>query len=239
MSTLTIGVLGSVMATAIVALVTFLYRSGKNTAHSKGEAKRLYSRLEPSGVRQVYLQRSDYVNHSLGGATIESYVETANSSLLYVGYWLAHGTEIANVVEAFRKITERGVAVEIVLLSESLPSPLRAELAAMLGLSETELAQRVIAAWQKFKTLQASLSVPGKARFVLKSHQHPLGASIFIFDKEDATREKLHVDFKIFGLGRGDSFSMEMSPGAAPNSLYSRYKRAYCSLAVAANQVDP
>jgi hypothetical protein len=224
------------LAAALIIAVLLRVRTGVTV--SWADIRLFWSvagRLRESGVLGFYPSRAAYVRNRRQH-TIGEYVETARHELLYVGFWLAGGTEIENVTASFRRLLEQGCRIELVLLDPAMDKDLASAVAEYLGLTPISFQQRLDAAWQQFARFRASLPSDQAALLTLLAHSQLLTSSAFVFDVRTAEAKTL-VDFKLFRVGREGSFGIELRPTASENGLYERTTKSFVAIRATARTV--
>lgn len=185
-------------------------------------------RLRDTGITNFFTSRSDYVSFRKE-RSISEYISTTKKEFLYVGFWLAQGVEIDNVYSKFRELLHKGCTVEIVLMDQNSDSNFKRKVAAYLGFSEESLSTRLSNTWSNMIQFKNSLSEDLKARFILRYHQELVSSSTFIFDYRTESAKTL-VDFKLYGMGREQSFGIELKPSEIENSLYERVTNSFLEI---------
>lgn len=197
---------------------------------------RITKRLMANGVSNFFASRADYVAHRTESTPAE-YVLTANSELVYVGYWLAQATEIDKIADAIRKLVDHNRMVELVLLDPDVPKGVLDMWARFFGETREAFESRVRSAWERLTALRNGLEPTKRARLVLRKHRQFTGGSAFLFDRGTPS-EKMLVDFKLFAMGREQSFGLEFRPVEEGNSLYARVKKSFEAILTTSEVVE-
>jgi hypothetical protein len=216
-----IGVGASIVAAIIVALIPplrrWIFRSVQSVGHTWNSARRLVS----AGVFAFYARRSDYVKHRRQ-STISEYLDTSKRSIAYVGFWLAHGTEIEDIANTIPRLLQNGRSVSLLFMDPA--SPHLASLSEYLNIDAQQIAQRIRASIGKFSRARQDLNPAERDRLSLRIHHAPLTASAFLIDI-DTPQAKILVDVKIFGLSRDDSYGMELR--GVGSQMFDKFRRSY------------
>lgn len=185
--------------------------------------KRLAIEFYGSGCVNFFSCRNSYRAYKAHG-TASNYISQASRSVIYVGFWLAHETEISDIRPTIKNLLESGRIVTIVLIDSD--SEIVDYCSKFLGIRSDEVKNRVVATKSKFLELYSDLSADAKKRFHLKFHRVPISSSAFLVDHEVPTAARTLVDFKLYGFSRDDSFGIEFKSGKY-NSLYERVTNSY------------
>ena len=181
-------------------------------------------RLRSYGISNLFARRSDYVRYRKQ-ATIAEYLETAKHSITYVGFWLAHGTEMENISTYMPELLKQGRTVTFVLMQ---PNSAHLEtLSAYMGIPADQVARRIKVALDKFQETKQSLSPSAGDRFSVRVHNAPITASAFLLDL-DHPSAKILVDFKVYGHSREDSFGIELRGPDSP--MFRKFATSYRSI---------
>lgn len=190
-------------------------------------------RLKDSGVINFYTCRSEYVKFRKQ-SSISDYIETANKELIYIGFWLAQGIEMENITKKLLQLLKRGCSVELIFLDPN--SSHGDKIAEYLGTSFENYKARLTTTWRDIIKFKHSLPKDLKPRFILRSHNKHISSSAFIFDYNTETARTL-VDIKLYGVGRENSFGIELQPSKLDNSLYDRVTKSFLAIRKCANTV--
>jgi hypothetical protein len=195
-------------------------------------------RMRRAGVSNIFASRAEYVRNRTPSSATE-YMGTAKHEVVYVGFWLAQAGEIEPLHRALRSLLDRSVRVTLVLLDAELPEAQCERVAAVLDLSAAGLRDRLQNAWGDLMAFRRGLPANVASRLTLRGHGEHLQASAFIFDRGHPTAKTL-VDFKLYGMGRQDSFGIELRPPKRDSevSLYARATRSFELISERADAVD-
>lgn len=183
-------------------------------------------RLHRYRVCNVFLSRADYAKYR-PQRTIAAYLNTAEHEVVYVGFWLAQGSEFESVYAAIESLVLRGRSVRLVLMSETARDSTWDATARYHAIDSAELKQRVTASWLKARQLRDKLQAVGIRGFSLARHDEFLSASAFLFDNGTNTAKML-VDIKFNGVPRSATIGLELQPGAS--SPYTVLHRAFLDI---------
>lgn len=233
-----IGAASSVFATALLVAGGAVYARTRTAAALNfrhipfliGAARR----MAYAGVYDFSRDRTDlarFAKHK----SVADFMVSAQREYVYVGLWLAHGFENADITSSVRILLERGCRVELVMLSEDAPREAREAMARYLGVSFDSLDARLRAVWSDARTFRASLQPVHKRRFLLLQHMETLPSSAQIIDHGEPGARAL-IDFKLFGLGRDKSVSLLICPGDDSGDFYERLTGSYLSIRTRATE---
>ncbi|MFL1597299.1 hypothetical protein [Gordonia amicalis] len=237
MGTFFLGVLASVVAALFLSLMAYLLGFGRASLKDARYAWQVTRRLRRNGILNFFANRSEYVKHRKNG-TIRDYLRTAEHSISYVGFWLAHGVEISNIGHELASLAKEGKFVEVVLLnpkSELIPA-----LSTYLNLPEPSVVKRINDALSHLQQARDSLPADHAHLFRLKLHSQLLTASAFLLDT-NKPGAKVLVDFKLFGSDRDNTFGIEFQEldKTTPSSLSQRVTNAYRKISSSARDFKP
>ena len=134
------GIIGSIVAAIIITIASKVYlgvsgfRGLKNTV-------RLIRDSYKGGIVNIFPNRKSYIQHKDHG-TETQYISKCKSKLMYIGYWLAHGTEMGDVIRTLQTLILEKKDVEVVLLNPD-NSCLIKEMANFLKIDSIEIQQRI------------------------------------------------------------------------------------------------
>jgi hypothetical protein len=232
------GFLVGVGSSLVAAIIFSLLLYGRAAGNLKWTDFKLFwfmtSRLRANGIINFFPSRADYIKFRQNG-TISQYISTADRELLYVGFWLAHGTEMSNVGEALIELVRKGVAVELVFIDpdgECLPA-----MANYFDIPVEEVRSRVASTIEKMQRIRESLDEDLQPRFRLKTHQKLLTASSFLMDG-GTENAKILVDFKLFASGRDHSFGIEFGHVDGENTLYYRVEKSFRKIRASSKEIS-
>lgn len=218
------GVIASILGAFIFGLFTKFYL-GWTSWPGLRISLRLVREFTRAGGLNFFSSRKDYINHKDHG-TASEYLYTSKRSIVYVGFWLAHGIEVSNIIECLRVILESGRKISIVLLNPN--SDAISACSKFLGIDVSEVKQRINQTKSKLCELQNNLSPTAKENFTLKYHNIPLSTSAFLLDSELGSGGRTLLDFKLYGFSREDGFGIEFRNQGL--SLYDRVTKSYLEI---------
>jgi hypothetical protein len=226
-----IGIGSSLAAAAIISFLVY----GKAVGSLRWNDFRLYwsmtRRMRANGIINFFSSRADYVKYRKNG-TISQYIRSAERELLYVGFWLAHGTEMSNVTEALIDRIREGVTIELIFIdpnSECVPA-----LATYFDITVDEVRSRVASSIEKMRRLRETLEDDARLHFRLKTHRKLLTASAFLIDGS-TQKARILVDFKLFAFERDHTFGIEFGHVDNGDTLYSRVGESYRKIRAASH----
>ncbi len=215
------GILGSIIATIIITIVSKVYlgvadfRGLKNTI-------RLIRDSYKGGIINIFPNRKFYIQHKDHG-TETQYISKCENKLMYIGYWLAHGTEMGDVIETLKTLAYKKKDVEVILLNPD-NSTLIEEMADFLKIDSMEMKQRIKNSLAKLCKIKDELPNDTKSHFSIKLHDIPLNASAFLIDYDNRKRLRLLVDYKIYNQERERSYGIEFKNGDITQNLCDSYR---------------
>lgn len=148
------GIIGSIVAAIIITIASKVYlgvsgfRGLKNTV-------RLIRDSYKGGIVNIFPNRKSYIQHKDHG-TETQYISKCKSKLMYIGYWLAHGTEMGDVIRTLQTLILEKKDVEVVLLNPD-NSCLIKEMANFLKIDSIEIQQRIKNSLTKLCKIKNSL----------------------------------------------------------------------------------
>lgn len=224
-----LGVASSLLAAVVFVVATVAAVRLRTAASLNGRSIGAYismtRRMAKAGVSNFFSERTDYARHQQY-RTVSEYMLSASAEYVYVGFWLAHGTEVANIQRAIRAMLESGRRVELVFLDSNVDDVVLDRTAQYLALSSANLTARLRSAWDDMENFERTLSVEQRRRFRLLAHQQILTSSAQIVDQGHPGTRVL-LDVKLFGVGREGSFGLEVQPSRAGGDLYDRIVRSF------------
>lgn len=215
------GITGSIMAAIIIAIVTKVYlgisgfRGLKNTVRLIRDSYR-------GGIVNIFPNRQTYIQHKDHG-TETQYISKCKNKLMYVGYWLAHGTETGDVISTLQKFILEKKEVEVILLNPN-NSGLVKEMAVFLKIDRIEMQQRINNSLAKLCKIRDGLPNELKIHFVIKLHDVPLNASAFLIDYDSKKDLRILIDYKIYNQERERSYGIEFMDGSITQNLCDSYR---------------
>ena len=215
------GIIGSIVAAIIITIASKVYlgvsgfRGLKNTV-------RLIRDSYKGGIVNIFPNRKSYIQHKDHG-TETQYISKCKSKLMYIGYWLAHGTEIGGVIRTLQTLILEKKDVEVVLLNPD-NSCLIKEMANFLKIDSIEIQQRIKNSLTKLCKIKNSLPDDLRMHFIIKVHDIPLNASAFLIDYDSKKEMRILVDYKIYNQEREKSYGIEYMRGSITQSLWDSYQ---------------
>jgi hypothetical protein len=219
-----------ILASLIASLILFVILQIKTRIILRWGTLKLFwlivQRLRDNGIINFYTSRSDYVKFRKQ-SSIADYIETTKKEFIYIGFWLAQGTEMENITSKLFELLKRGCSVELVLLDPK--SSHGNKIAEYLGISFENYKARLKTTWEYLIKFKNSLPDDLKPRFLLRSHDKLISSSAFIFDYNTEFAKTL-IDIKLYGMGRESSFGIELQPSKMKNSLYYRITKSFLTI---------
>jgi hypothetical protein len=216
-----LGVISSVVAAILIAVCLRIFTSVLPSWQWRWNLFRSLGRLRRSGVRHLITSRAEY-RYLRGGETIPQYLSSVTRSLVYVGFWHAKGIEMDNLEATFTTLVNRGCHVEIVLLDPAIDEVRAEVIAAYLGITLTSFRARLMEAWDQMRRYRLAIPAERREQFILRAHREAVYSSCFIID-HGAPNARILVDIKLYGIGRENSFAIELADPKLTNSLYDRF----------------
>lgn len=203
---LVIGVAGSLIASIIIGLAVMLY-NGARGHRGIQQLLRLRKDTAQAGIINVFPNRDAYRTHKDHGKAGE-YVKKCKQELIYVGFWLAHGTEMESLIETVKEICLEKKKVKIVLLNPA-NKVLMKQMAEFLNMNRDEMVSRIENSINKFTDLQCELNKIGNNNLKVCVHNVPINYSAFMLDYADAKNTRILVDYKTYHQTRENSYGIE------------------------------
>ena len=203
------GIIIGVISTGITAIISFcISRIVFGYKHFGGlkNTVRLIKDALSAGVINIFPDRKAYINHKDHGKCQE-YILKANHSVLYVGYWLATGTEIGELTKTIKELVNNQVTVTLVFLSPVDQDVLRV-CSQYIGVKESQIAVRIKNVIKTLLEFKQSLDVEEKNYLTIKIHNAPISSTAILLDhSKDECR--VLVDYKIYNGNRENSYGIE------------------------------
>lgn len=202
-------IIREIIINIIVALITYIitraYQGYKNFKGIK-HAARFNADCFKAGIVNVFPTRKTYGEHKEHGTSSE-YISQAEHSVLYVGYWLASGTEMGNLKETIKILTEDKKTVSLVFINPYNENSLLT-CADYIGISSPAIKSRVKAVIKDLLDFKKQLGENSRY-LIIKIHEVPLSASAFIIDDTSKKNCRILVDYKIYKKSREESYGIE------------------------------
>lgn len=229
-----IGVASSLVATFLGFVFVVVYRYIGTRVPLLLQTRKLATTIKIAGIEKVFVERASYVRDPDHGS-IPTYIQRATSSLVYVGLWLSHGVEDANITGTIEAMAAQGRKITLVMLDFDIDPSHKAALARYLGTSEIGLTSRLQESWQHLVEKRNRMSVTAQANIVLKRHRELLTASAFLIDANLPSGRTL-IDLKFFAVPREKTIGIEFRPQRHPAELYTRVTNSFLAIANYASQ---
>ncbi|MGE7910790.1 hypothetical protein [Lysinibacillus xylanilyticus] len=224
-----IGAIGSVVgAFLLLALQNFYF--GWVSFPGIRKIIRASKEFSKSGGINFFSSRKSYMKFKDHGSPTD-YLMRCEASIIYVGFWLAHGTNTGNVIETLANLLENKKKVTIVLLDPN--SQLIYYMSDYLRVDLVEMNNKINYTLTELADMYNNLSSSAKEKLTVKLHDTPITASAFLLDNERENSGRTLVDFKLYNRSRDESFGMEF--GKSGNELYDRITNSYIDIAQKAN----
>lgn len=205
------GLITTIIGAIIIALFTYLLKiliSGNKKHLSIFKSIRLFLNIRQAGVINFFPSRKIYSQHKDHGSQEEYINNRCTKSLLYVGYWLAHGTSVSSLVETIQKLVLNGKKVILILINPENNSLIEV-ISKFLDVSAPDMINRIYTTHSLFKEMKSSLPQKSQCNLYLKFHDIPLNSSALLFDFEEEEKCKILVDYKTYGFKRDKSYGIE------------------------------
>jgi hypothetical protein len=189
-------------------------------------------RMRRSGFNNFYCNRGEYAV-ARKEKSLEDYMLRAKRHLMYVGFYLAQGTDHSRLDSTIKKLLGQGCTVEIVLMHEDVDPDVMHALEEYLGTATGTLRARLAHGFRHFTELRTTLSKDQQGRLIVKRHQKMITSSAFLFDQADREGSIL-VDSKIWGSGRDKSYGMELAWSEKPTGMASELVESFRAIATSA-----
>ncbi len=198
-----------IICNIIVAFLTWIitktyhgYKSFKGIKH----AARFNNDCFKAGIINVFPTRKTYGEHKDHGTSSE-YISRAEHSVLYVGYWLASGTEMGNLKETIRNLTADRKTVSLIFINPYNDNSLLT-CSDYIGISSEAIKSRVKTVIKDLLDFKKQLG-ENSHYLIIKIHEVPLSASAFILDDTTSKKCRILVDYKIYKKSREESYGIE------------------------------
>ncbi len=181
-------------------------------------------RIIKSGFINFFPNRDSYTKDR--GISLEEYLTSINSDLIYIGHWLSASIEQRNTFEALKEILKSGKSITLIFLSKDLPEHLEIEYAKFFGNDIKEFKNEINSGWATLLKWHSNLGTDEKSKIFILEHKNMICHSAFLLDSQ-SDKGKILIDQKIWGLKRKNSFGFELSKfnkrKKADKDLYERY----------------
>lgn len=215
------GIIGSILAAALISIATKMWL-GVSGFRGFKNIIRLIKDCSAAGIINFFPNRQAYIYHKDHGSQTQ-YISRCKNKLMYVGYWLAQGTEVGNIVSMLQRLILDRKDVELVLMNPYNDALIN-NMADFLRTDYTEIQQRIKNSLEKLCTMKDSLPNEFKSYISIKLHDIPLNASAFLLDYENEQDLRILVDYKIYNRERERSYGIEFKTGALSCTLCDSYK---------------
>jgi hypothetical protein len=175
-------------------------------------------RLAAEGFVNFFAKRSDYMKYRKAG-TITEYIRGVERELIYIGFWLSHGIEMANIENVLRELLEKGCYIEFVFTDPRAPHA--KSLAQFFAQTPDSIAFKLQHSINRMVSFRNKLPRNLRPRFVIMTHRNMITASTFMIDHNTRSGKTL-VDFKLYQMGRDESFGIEFQGKLNEDSLHNR-----------------
>ena len=116
--------------------------------------------------------------------------------------------------------------MEMVLLNPEIDDVRAEVIAAYLGITVSSFRVRLAEAWDQMRRYRQAIPAECRDKFVLRAHNEAVYSSCFIIDYGTPSAKVL-VDIKLYGIGRENSFAIELVNPGTMNSLYDRFAMSF------------
>ena len=215
------GIAGSIIATLLIWLATKMY-FGASSFRGLKNTIRLIKDCSTAGIINIFPNRQSYIHHKDHGSQTQ-YISRCNNKLMYVGYWLAQGTEVGDIINALQRLIFDKKNVELVLMNP-YNDVLLNDIADFLHTDYIEIQQRIKNSLEKLCKMKRSLPDEFKTYITIKMHDIPLNASAFLIDYDNEKDLRILVDYKIYNRERERSYGIEFITGNLSCTLCDSYK---------------
>jgi hypothetical protein len=216
MNDLLIGILGSIIASILIAV----FARTRAAALILGSAFSLAHRLRREGVSEFHFSRDDY------RTTLRSYLSQAKHLIEFVSVSLAHKEDEGDLTELFRQCLNGNPVFRITVSLLNPCSPAVDIVSESLGLSPASLRSEIRKMLEKLLYLKGSLAEHDATRLnILLHNTAPMGSAILL--DAGPTTGIIQVETKLHRAPRTESFGFEVK---APSPFYGRQYRAWSDL---------
>ena len=205
-SSFLLGVLTSIVG-AIVISIFAIFVNGIRDFIGFKLLFRLVIDSSRSGIINIFPNRLTYRTHKDHGKANE-YIKKCDKEILYIGFWLAHGTEMESLINTIKEQCLFGKKVTIILLNPNNTALMKQE-SDFLNIDQEEMASRIKRCLQKLIIIEQHLLTIDNHNLKVGVHDIPLNYSSFMLDYESREKTRILVDYKVYQKGRENSFGIE------------------------------
>lgn len=202
--------------------------SGKTSLSDYISKRRLLKKMREENISNIFFSRSD-IRQRRKESKMLDYIKTAKNSFCYVGMYfpmiseshdeiystiyclLNKGVRISFFQYDYRRINEMDI-------TESISE--------YYGISAEDIKLQIMSSKEEMEKILKRLPEHLLQFLSINWHKVFLTSSAFIFD-ENSKSPRFYVDIKMFGLGKDESFSMELKPTSKRDSLYYRMLHSF------------
>ncbi|MEU7873496.1 hypothetical protein [Dactylosporangium sp. NPDC049140] len=242
---LIIGVISSMLATALVVLTAAAYRRYATPMNTLRRRIRLARQMDEAGLLFFFASRSDYQRFRVTPTTA-TYFRLAKRRIEMVAHSLAYGQLSQGIAGELASILEENPSLEIVLSTLSPRSAHVRPLAQYLKGApsgdeshgdelERRLRSDLIETLTALHAAREAMPSAARFRFTIKVYDTLPVASVIMLDRGSSTG-RTQVDLKLFGSPLHKSISFEIGNGSA---LYNAATTAWGTLLDGAEIFDP
>ena len=182
-------------------------------------------RMRRAQIKNFYASRSEY-RTARKQKTASDYVQITERKFVYVGLYLAQGTDESRMDDALRLLLRRKCEVQIVLLDAGISDEMVQQIEQTTAIAEGTLRGRLEHALLHLRTFRENLSSDERERFFLKRHKKAISATAFLIDWSEK-KGRLLIDTKIPFVGRENAFGIEFEGVPAEGSLASAWTTSF------------
>ncbi len=228
------GIMGSIISAIVITIATKMYFGISNFQGLKGNI-RLLRDCYKGGIINIFPNRKAYVQHKDHG-TESQYISTrCTKKLIYVGHWLAHGTEMGEIIDTLERLIVEKKDVQVVLLNPKNNNLVK-EIADYMKINESEMKERIETSLSKLSNLKEELPAKLSKYFQIKIHNIPINASAFIID-HDNKKTRILIDYKIYNHERVKSYGIEFTDNT--KIMTKNLLEAYLQICQDADEYNP
>ena len=228
-----INVIAGIIGSLLTLFVSKLYFGYKHFGGFKKTA-RLNKDCNTAGIVNVFPNRKSYIQHKDHGNS-NDYIMKANHSVLYVGYWLATGTEVGELTKALKELVNNQITVTLVFISPYDEACLKI-CSNYIAIKPNQISERVKAVIKNLLEFKNGLNSEQRKYLVIKTHNVPLSATAFVIDHSKNDNCKILLDHKVYKGTRDSSYGIEFQN--SQKIITKKLLDSYLSISKNANEIN-
>lgn len=185
--------------------------------------------IEEAGLTAIYPSRK-YYSYRKKTSAIDTYINTAQQSLIMVSINLMTGLPFNNIIAVLRKkFEDENIGFNaIISLINPFDSELIRTISPILSKSKNQLTESIVDTLRQLLTFKKSLSSNSQKQLAIRVHNSlPFGSAIIIDHNEPYGR--IQIETKPYKAVLNDSFAIEIAP-IGNSGLFNRLVESYIKL---------